>query len=59
MYVLKKVKNEEIEFEEHSNIHEVCPFQVTGDIFSGAKVFLIKGFIGQLDRDMNTLIFCF
>ena len=40
------------------NIYEVCPFQVTGDLL-GAKVFLIKGFIGQLDRDMHMLIFCF
>lgn len=58
MCVLKKVKKEEIEFEDHSTFMRCAHFRSLGT-FSGAKVFLIKGFIGQLDRGMHTQIFCF
>lgn len=58
MCVLKKIKNEKIEFEDHSTFMRCAHFRSL-ETLSGAKVFLIKGFIGQLDRDMHTLISCF
>lgn len=58
MCVLKKVKEEEIEFEEHSTFMRCAHFRSL-EMFLWCKGFLNKGFIGQLDRDMHTLIFCF